>query len=141
MASPCPNTQFDLQNDFLKFAHSGELGRRHPGLKLLVLHGSRARGDCHEGSDWDFAYLAGDDLDTLGLRNDICEALKTELVDLADLNRAGGLLRHRVAKEGKLVWERSEGDFMRFTIEVTRFWLHVGPVVEASHAAVLKALG
>lgn len=27
-----------------------------PGLSLLVLHGSRARGDAHALSDWDVAY-------------------------------------------------------------------------------------
>lgn len=34
-----------------------ELAATMPGLGLLVLHGSRARGDAHQRSDWDFAYL------------------------------------------------------------------------------------
>jgi predicted nucleotidyltransferase len=38
------------------------------GMTLLVLHGSRARGDAREGSDWDFAYLAGAEMDELALR-------------------------------------------------------------------------
>lgn len=30
---------------------------RHDGLDLLVLRGSRARGDALPGSDWDLGYL------------------------------------------------------------------------------------
>ncbi|HSF42194.1 MAG TPA: nucleotidyltransferase domain-containing protein, partial [Thermoanaerobaculia bacterium] len=40
-----------------------ELARQSPGLHLLILFGSRARGDDHLGSDWDFGYLAGADFD------------------------------------------------------------------------------
>ena len=34
-----------------------EVGTLAPGLRLLVLHGSRGRGDAHAESDWDFGYL------------------------------------------------------------------------------------
>jgi predicted nucleotidyltransferase len=39
------------------------VARGHAGLELLVLHGSRARGDAREDSDWDFAYLAAAEFD------------------------------------------------------------------------------
>ena len=63
-----------------------------PGLRLLVLHGSRARGQAHAGSDWDFAYLAdpGFDADELLMR--LVEGIGADRVDLADLGRAGEAL-------------------------------------------------
>jgi len=86
------------------------LWHEFPELRLLLLHGSRARGDAHEQSDWDFAYLAGRQLDELGLRSALSRALGTDRIDLVDLARAGGLVRYRAARDGKLVIERQPGD-------------------------------
>ena len=36
---------------------SPQLPEKIPYLKMLVLFGSRARGDTHANSDWDFAAL------------------------------------------------------------------------------------
>jgi predicted nucleotidyltransferase len=112
-----------------------------PQLKLLVLHGSRARGQAHERSDWDFAYLAEDGLDLPGLILELGRLTDSDHVDVADLSRSSGLLRHRVASDGKLLFERSPREFERFVIESTRFWLDVAPVVRESQEAVLRGLG
>jgi predicted nucleotidyltransferase len=40
-----------------------QVAARHPALRLLLVHGSRARGDEHVGSDWDLGYLADGPLD------------------------------------------------------------------------------
>ncbi|MGE0462852.1 MAG: nucleotidyltransferase domain-containing protein [Vicinamibacterales bacterium] len=57
-----------------------------------MLHGSRARGDAHAGSDWDFAYRgdAGFDPDALLAR--LADHLRADRIDLVDLDRAGALL-------------------------------------------------
>jgi predicted nucleotidyltransferase len=50
--------------------HVGALRERVaglPGLGLLVLYGSRARGGAHERSEWDFGYLAAREFDADGL--------------------------------------------------------------------------
>jgi predicted nucleotidyltransferase len=118
-------------------------GLRHsfPQLKVLVLHGSRARGQAHERSDWDFAYLAEDSLDLSGLIVELSRLTGSEQVDVADLSRSSGLLRHQVATDGKLLFERSPHEFERFVIDSTRFWLDVAPVVAESQEAVLRGLG
>lgn len=56
-----------------------------------MLHGSRARGDAHAASDWDFAYRASAGLDELGLRAALVMALDSDAVDLADLDRSSGV--------------------------------------------------
>lgn len=111
------------------------------GLLLLVLHGSRARGDAHDGSDWDFAYLAQPDCDVIGLSGALSEALETDEIDLVDLARASGLLRYRVAAEGKLVFERRTHEYEAFVLDALRFWFDAGPTIMAAQEAVLERLG
>lgn len=111
------------------------------GLVLLVLHGSRARGDAHEGSDWDFAYLAEPDCDVIGLSVALSKALDTDEVDLVDLSRASGLLRYRVALEGELVFERRPLGFEAFVLDALRFWFDAGPTILSAQEAVLERLG
>jgi hypothetical protein len=56
-----------------------------PGLRLLVLHGSRPRGDPHAGSDSDFAYRAMPGFDPDALLAQLPDYLKADRIDLADL--------------------------------------------------------
>lgn len=113
---------------------------RHPSLRLLVLFGSRARDEGGQGSDWDFAYLADRGLDPLALRADLVERLGTDQLDLADLERAGGLLRFRAARDGRVLFEREPEAFARFWMDAVRFWCDAQPVVAAAYEDVLARL-
>lgn len=112
----------------------------HPTLDLLVLHGSRARGDAHERSDWDFAFL-GRDVDPLALRAKLTRLVTSDEVDLTDLSRAGALLAYRVARDGILLFEREPERFTAFRIAATLNWLDMEPVVSAAHREILAELG
>jgi len=116
------------------------VAERTSGLELLVLFGSRARGDTHQGSDWDFAYLGTAGLDANRLNAELSLALRTDRVDLADLDRAGGLLRFRAARDGVPVYESTEGTFRDFWFEAVRFWCDARPVLDASYDALLARL-
>jgi predicted nucleotidyltransferase len=59
-----------------------EAARATPGLELLLLFGSRARGDAHAASDWDFGYIASPEVDSPGLLARIVEAVGSDRVDL-----------------------------------------------------------
>jgi predicted nucleotidyltransferase len=111
-----------------------------PGLQLLVLHGSRARGEAHDRSDWDFAYEADPAFDPDGMLASLAEHLNVDRVDLADLGRAGALLRYRVARDGALVFEREEGRFERFWLAAVDTWCDLSPVLEPAYARVLESL-
>ncbi|HWP10110.1 MAG TPA: nucleotidyltransferase domain-containing protein [Polyangiaceae bacterium] len=119
----------------------GELMRAFPELELLLLHGSRARGEAHAQSDWDFAYLAGATLDELALRAALVKMVGSDAVDVADLSRAGGLLRYRAAREGELVLEREPGAHEAFAVAAITFWLDAEPTLRAGYEAVLERLG
>jgi hypothetical protein len=117
------------------------LRRDFPSLRLLLLHGSRARGDERADSDWDFAYLGDEGLDELGLRSFLARAVRSESIDVVDLSRASGLLRFRAARDGLLLHERQAGVYEDFVLASARFWFDVEPVLKGAYKSVLEGLG
>lgn len=105
---------------------------------MLVLHGSRARNEAHAQSDWDFAYEADAAFDADALLAALADALQVDRIDLADLDRAGALLRHRVARDGVVVFERTPGRFDRFWLNAVDTWCDLAPVLEPLYARVLE---
>ncbi len=96
-----------------------------PYLKLLVLFGSRARGDADENSDWDFAVLYDEELrkhyeksglDWLRLWTVLEKVLDLpdNKVDVVDLGHCSPLLAHFVARDGTVLFEEEAGEFERF---------------------------
>jgi predicted nucleotidyltransferase len=93
-----------------------------PNLKLLILFGSRARGEHRPDSDWDFAVLYGERSD----RKDISSLLKIytlleqaleipdDKIDVVDLKECSPILAHYVARDGQLLYERETGLFEVF---------------------------
>jgi predicted nucleotidyltransferase len=116
------------------------LGARHPDLSLLVLFGSRARGDAREQSDWDLGYLAERGLDADALLLDAVTALGTDRVDLVDLARAGAQVRYRAARDGRVLHEARPGAFAAFWATAVDFWCDVEPLLRAGYAEALARL-
>lgn len=109
-----------------------------PGLKLLVLHGSRARGTSHDRSDWDFGYVGEDALDADALIATLVEATGNDHVGAVDLGRAGALIRHRVARDGILVHETAPGTFDAFRLEAIHTWCDLEPVLTPIYEQALR---
>ncbi|HSS49205.1 MAG TPA: nucleotidyltransferase domain-containing protein [Thermoanaerobaculia bacterium] len=117
-----------------------DLARSAPGLELLLLFGSRARGDAHSGSDWDFSYLAGAVFDPDDFLARLVLGLKTDRIDLVNLRRTSGLLRYRVAAEGQPIFEKNPGNFERFWFKAVSFWWDMGPIFKAGYEEILQDL-
>ena len=113
---------------------------RADGLRLLVLHGSRSRGESHNGSDWDLGYLAADHLGPAALHADLSAALGSDDVDLVDLARTSALLRFEAARHGRCVHEGAPGAHRAFVLEATLFWCDAEVVIRRAQAAVLDNL-
>ena len=114
---------------------------RQHGVTLLVLFGSRARGDAAADADWDFGFLSEGSVDPLTVIAALSETVGSERIDLVDLARASGLLRYRAARDGVLVFEARPGTFDRFRFEAARFWYDAEPVLRAGYDAILDGLG
>lgn len=109
------------------------------GLQLLVLHGSRARDTHRPDSDWDFAYLADASFDADELLGRLSEALGSNDVDLADLSRASGLLRFKVASEGRAVYEAEPRQFNSFRLAAATAWCDMEPVLRVAFDTRLES--
>ena len=124
-----------------ELARIKDLAASEPGLDLLVLFGSRARDDARTDSDWDFGYIARGAFAPEAFVARLVAHLRTERIDLADLDRAGALLRFRAARDGKVVHERPAGAFARFWLAAVDFWCDAGPLITAGYDANLASLG
>ena len=111
------------------------------GLNLLVLFGSRARGDAQSASDWDFGYVGSTTFDPDRLLAALIDAVGSDRVDLIDLTRAGAQLRFRAAGDGRPLFETDSGIFSRFWLDAVTFWCDVEPILHAGYDQVLADLG
>ncbi|MBI5232936.1 MAG: nucleotidyltransferase domain-containing protein [Deltaproteobacteria bacterium] len=87
---------------------------RDRGLKLVLVFGSVAAGRTHGRSDMDLAFFFDGNADLLDLTNRVARLLKTDNVDVVDLNRASPLLRFSAAKDSVVIYERTSGLFSEF---------------------------
>jgi hypothetical protein len=110
-------------------------------MRLLLLFGSRARGDATARSDWDLGYLAKRDFDAAEFLAQVVEVLGTDRIDLVDLARAGGQLRFRAAQNGRVVYAADQAVYPQFWLEAVSFWCDAAPVLQTGYADVLASLG
>ena len=108
------------------------------GMELLVLFGSRVRGEVHPHSDWDLGYIGEGQSDVELLRDRFMQVLGTDSIDLVDLSRASALLRFQAASEGKPILEGAPGVFQQFQIEAATFWCDIEPVLRRIYAQILE---
>lgn len=117
-----------------------DVASRTPGLELLVLFGSRARGEEHARSDWDFGYLGGHTLDVAALLAALVETVGSDRLDLVDLARASGLLRYRAARDGVALFESRPRIMESFCLDAADFWCDAEPILRRGYDDVLADL-
>ena len=116
------------------------LAAAEPGLALLVVFGSRARGDGRPDSDWDLGYLADPEFDPDAFLAQLVPTLGVDRIDLVDLRRASGQLRYRAAADAVVAYARDETTFQQFWLDAVAFWCDAAAVLRPAYAAVLDRL-
>lgn len=103
---------------------SEQLNEKIPYVKMLVLFGSRATGNIHEGSDWDFAVLY--DEDKYNYENNLLKGfelpmilgelfgINSDKIDIVELNYCSSLIAHFIAHDGILIFENESNIFESF---------------------------
>jgi uncharacterized protein len=105
---------------------ASQLRDRIPYLKMLILFGSRARGDTHAKSDWDFAALYDEKLweesckdrgfawfEVPGILGEAFR-INSDEIDVVELNRCSQPIAHFIARDGILLYEKEPGEFEKF---------------------------
>ena len=95
-------------------------------VRLAYLFGSRARGGARRDSDYDIAVL----LDSATVRDQgtivrrlagrLGREVSSTLIDLVVLNDAHPLLSHRILRDGRVLFQRSPEERVRFAIRTIR---------------------
>jgi predicted nucleotidyltransferase len=129
-------------------ALSPKLSEKIPYLKMLVLFGSRARGDIHANSDWDFAALYDENL-----REESCKnkgfawfevpgiigqvfSFNSDEIDVVELNRCTPLIGYQVARDGKLLYEQQPGDFINFQRQAWKIYADTAKFRKAQRQSI-----
>ena len=125
----------------MEFARAIDLLRDQvPGLTLVTLYGSHARGDAGAGSDVDLAVLADGPIDLwtlLGLQADVAALLDAD-VDLIDLWAADDVLRVQVIEHGRVLYERDAAARARFEMHALSRYAHLNEERRAILIDVLR---
>jgi predicted nucleotidyltransferase len=84
-----------------------DIARRY-GLKLVVLFGSRARGDETPDSDYDIGLYGRQVLkeeELIALQREFSRLFRTDAIDLVDIKRASPLLKVKVFEAFEVLYE------------------------------------
>lgn len=112
-----------------------------PEIRLAVLFGSTARGSDTACSDVDLGVLLEDDDPSQLWDIDVAVAGGLRrTVDLVDLRRAPPLLRFEIAREGRPLIEREEGEWTRFKVRAMLDWWDWAPYARRFHALAAQRL-
>ncbi|HWB68454.1 MAG TPA: nucleotidyltransferase domain-containing protein [Solirubrobacterales bacterium] len=113
------------------------------GVAAVFLSGSQARGSAGPLSDVDLAVLMEPGAPAslrLKLASLAGAALGTGEVDVIALNGASPLLRHRVARDGRLLLDRDPAARIAFKAEALRDYLDTAPLRFALHRGLRRRL-
>ncbi|NJN02600.1 MAG: nucleotidyltransferase domain-containing protein [Leptolyngbyaceae cyanobacterium SL_1_1] len=128
---------------------SDDWAQQHPALKLLILFGSRARGDHDLNSDWDIAFLSDPDPKKISPwipETDLLLTLSEHgqipggRIDLIDLSTCSDILTHFIAHDGQLIYKREPGEFERFRQQYLKAPAELKQYRQTQRAKVIQAL-
>lgn len=110
------------------------------GLRLVLIFGSVVLGKVHRRSDIDLAFLFDKPVDILTLTNRVIKLLHTDNVDVIAMRDASPLLRFSVAKNGRVLYERTPGLFNEFYSLAFRMYVDTKKLREAQRASICHFL-
>lgn len=112
-----------------------------PAVRLAVLFGSTARGRRTARSDVDLGVLLEeDDPSQLWPIDAAAGTALRRTIDLVDLRRAPPLLRFEIARDGRPLLERRDGEWVRFKARAMIDWWDWAPMLRRFHRLAARRL-
>ena len=114
-------------------------------LKLLVYYGSYARQEDYDParSDIDIAFISEQQLNSqqlFDLMSDLILLHRKSNIDLVNLQTASGLLKEAVANDGRVLYEKEEGDFQALCPYLYKCYYETRKFRQVKHALFEKKL-
>ncbi|WP_162008042.1 type VII toxin-antitoxin system MntA family adenylyltransferase antitoxin [Heliorestis convoluta] len=95
-------------------------------LQLLILIGSYGQAHFRPGvSDIDLAFLSDKCItpeQQLQLIMDLALLFQSDKIDLINLQTSSGLMKFEVVTKGRLLYEKEQGDFYRYSLYAQRYY-------------------
>jgi uncharacterized protein len=124
-------------------AKLNNIAKKHK-LVLLILFGSRAKGQHREDSDWDLAYLAQRDLTSkkkMDLYSDLEDVAKFNTIDLIDLNATeDALLKKNIFQNSICIHEGQKCLFDKMLTDAIYEYIDYMPLYEIEKNIVKEKL-
>ncbi|MBI5490588.1 MAG: nucleotidyltransferase domain-containing protein [Deltaproteobacteria bacterium] len=115
-----------------------------PGLRFVALFGSAASGRATARSDLDIAVSVGHDgrpsFDEQLTLSASLSGIAGRDVDLVVVEEASTILRRQIALQGRALWEREHGNFIRFQASAAFEYEDFAPVFRVCRDGFLAAL-
>jgi len=93
-------------------------------LDLLLLFGSRAKGNVHKFSDYDFGYVARNDFDYIKIGElgmDLEKSTHSRFVEIVDLKKAGPFLLKEIVKNNVVIFAKEYAYEVFFSYAVRNY--------------------
>ncbi len=110
-----------------------------PGIRLLVLFGSAARGSDRRRSDVDVGIILEEPASRAEVEIVLGRAAG-RAIDIVDLNDAPPQLRFEIARDGRVLIERVPYAWADFRARAMIDWWDWAPTARMIHAAAIKRL-
>lgn len=111
-----------------------------PGVRLAVLFGSAARGDAAPGSDLDVGVLFDTGRENAAALEVALARTTRRRVDLVRLDVAPPLLRFEIARDGRLLLERTPHAWTDFRARAMTDWWDWAPTARLLNQAAVERL-
>lgn len=110
-------------------------------LSFVVLFGSQATGRIHKKSDIDIAVIRKQPIsfdERLKIIGDFSDIFEREDVEVVDLAPASPTLMYAVVRDGKLLYEKNENDFLNWKLYAIKIWMETAWLRELSRKSLLN---
>ena len=118
---------------------SKEIGRKYD-LSFVALFGSHATGRARQDSDIDIAVIRKQPLsfdERLKIIGDFSDTLGREDVEVVDLASASPTLMYAVVRDGKLLYEEKENNFLNWKLYAMKIWMETAWLRDLSRKSLL----
>jgi len=110
------------------------------GVRLAVLFGSAARGEAAPGSDLDVGVLFDPGRESAAALEVALARATGRRVDVVRLDAAPPLLRFEIARDGRVLLERTPHAWVDFRARAMTDWWDWAPTARLLHAAAVERL-